>query len=107
MGWCYKTMKDIEKIITYNNMIYRVALWTCYSQYKITIYVKCYDVLGNLWKIVYENNILESEYECLKDNDDLYIQIIKNEFNKYIKEIEQNKEANQLKTLLQWDGVIE
>ena len=100
-------MKDIEKIVTYNHMIYRVALWTCYGQDKIAIYTKYYDVLGDLWKIVYENNILESEYECLRDSDDLYVQIIKNEFNKFIKEIECNKETRQLETLERWNGVIE
>ena len=100
-------MKDIEKIVTYNNMIYRVALWTCYGQNNIAIYAKCYDVLGDLWKIVYENNILESEYECFRDSDNLYVQIIKSEFDKFIKGIEQNKEIRQLETLNQWNGVIE
>ena len=101
-------MKDVEKIIKYNNMIYKVAFWTCYSQYKITIYVKCYDALGDLWKIIYENNILESEYGYLKNDDNLYVQIIKKEFDKYIKKIsEQDKEAQQLKTLEYWDGMID
>lgn len=97
---------NIEKHIIYKNKIYKVCLYNTYGQDKIII--QTYFDNEQYWYTVYENNILESEYEYYKNADDLLIRIIKDNFKKYLKELDliDNNNLKQIETLKQWNGVI-